>query len=248
MDLKGMVAGLFDKEVRNQRAFEKLVGQLVSKNRQHEERMACIENLATMNSARAHTALFRRWDMQADKAREDAAEKQYLAEVLVAKGERIVPFIREHNDRSINITWPIQVLQQVSNAEAVVEELLRILEAELERIASFKPEKKVRALQLLADFDDPRIGALALRSLEDFDPNVRFESLQLLAKDSSTQTRDAMIDRLNHADEDSGRIRETILHALADGEFKVTDRKADLEAHFGDQWRIGPKNNLVPAD
>ena len=130
----------------------------------------------------------------------------------------------------------------------MVEELLRILEAELERIASFKPEKKVRALQLLADFDDPRIGALALRSLEDFDPNVRFESLQLLAKDSSTQTRDAMIDRLNHADEDSGRIRETILHALADGEFKVTDRKADLEAHFGDQWRIGPKNNLVPAD
>ncbi len=248
MDFKGMVTGLFDKEVRQQRAFDKLIGQLVSKNRQHEERMAAIENLATMNSDRAHAALFRRWDMQADKGREDVAEKQYLAEVLVAKGERILPHLREHNDRSLNITWPIQVLSQISNQGAVVEELLRILTTELERVAAFRPEKKVRAMQLLADYDDARIIPLARQTLDDFDANVRFEAVQLLQKDNSQQTRDALIDRLNHADEDSGRIRDSIVAALAEGEFKVTDRKADLEAHLGAQWRIGPKSTLVSAD
>ncbi len=247
MGLKDMVAGLFDKEARDERAFDKLVGQLVSKNRQHEERMASIEALATMNSARANAALFRRWDMQGDKAREDAAEKEYLAEVLVAKGDTIVPVLREHNDRSINITWPIQILQKVAGDDAVVEELLRVLTMELERVASFKPEKKVRALQLLADHQDDRIEALALRALGDFDPNVRFEAAQLLRGHQSGAVRDALIDRLNHEEEDSGRIRDTLLDLLAEGGFAVTDRKADLEEHLGQQWRIGPKDSLIPA-
>ena len=248
MALKDVVAGLFDKKVREQRAFEKLVSQLVSKNRQHEERMQCIEALATMNSRRAHTALFRRWDMQADKSREDIAEKQYLSEVLVSKGDTILPYLRDHNDRSINITWPIQVMQQVTDSAAVVEELLRILGNELDRIASFKPEKKVRAMQLLADYEDERIEPLALQALNDFDANVRFEAVQLLGKSDSRAVRDALIDRLNHDEEDSGRIQDAIVGLLVELKFPVTDRKADLEGHLGDRWRIGPKNNLVAAD
>ena len=247
MGLKDVFEGLFDKKVRDQRAFDKIVSQLVSKNRQHEERMQCIEALATMNSLRANTALFRRWDMQADKSREDLAEKQYLSEVLIAKGDTILPCLREHNERSINITWPIQVMMQVTDSGAVVEELLRILAIEMKRVASFKPEKKVRAMQLLADFEDERIEPLALLALHDFDPNVRFEAVQLLAKSQGREVRDALIDRLNHEDEDSGRIRDSILALLVDGKYQVTDRKADLEAHMGSQWRIGPKNNLVPS-
>lgn len=247
MAFKDLITGMFDKEVRDQRAFDKLVSQLVSKNRQHEERMTVIEQLATMNTDRAHAALFRRWDMQADKSREDVAEKQYLAEVLMAKGSAILPFLREHNDRSINITWPIQVLQQITDDMGVVEELVRVLTAELDRLASFKPEKKVRVLQLLGDYEDERIQPLALRALDDFDANVRFEAVQLLARSNDVAVRDALIDRLNHPDEDSGRIQDHIVTTLAQGGFKVTDRKDDLEQHLGSQWRIGPKSTLVEA-
>jgi HEAT repeat protein len=241
------IAGLFDKEQREARAFDKLVTQLLSKNRQHEERMAAIEALATMNTARANAALLRRFDVQGDKAREDAAEKDYLGEVLIAKGDTIVPVLREHNDRSINITLPIQILQRVAGDDAVVEELVRVMTAELDRVASFKPEKKVRALQLIADHDDDRIEPLALRALHDFDANVRFEAVQLLERSRTQEVRDALIDRLNHGDEDSGRIRDAIVDALVVGGFTVTDRKTDLEGHLGERWRIGPKNTLIPA-
>ena len=146
--------GWFDPEERKQRAFDKAVARLVSKNHQHEERMIVIESLADEETAEADAALFRRWDMISDKKREDVAEKEYLAEILVKKGRSILPHLRMHNDRSVNITWPIQVLKRIVDDDAVTEELLRLLMREQQRVAAFKPEKKIRILQMLGEFED----------------------------------------------------------------------------------------------
>ncbi len=247
MALKDLVTGLFDKDVRNQRSFDKLVSRLVSRNHQSEERMAAIETLAQLNTDEALRMLFRRWDMQADKKREDVAEKQYLSEILAEKGPRVLPFIREHNDRSTNITWPIQVMQRISSEEEVATELIRLLKVELGRVASFKPVKKVRALQLLSDFDHPDMAEVMVLALNDFDANVRFEALQILRRIGGEQARGAVIDRLNHPEEDSGRIRESILDVLVEQGWRVTDRKDDLVEHLGERFRIGPKDSLVRA-
>lgn len=247
MALKDLVTGLFDKDVRNQRSFDKLVARLVSRNHQSEERMAAVESLAQMDSDEALRMLFRRWDMQADKKREDVAEKQYLLDILADKGPRVLPFVREHHDRSTNITWSVQVMRRVSDDATVADELVRILKVELARVASFKPEKKVRAIQLLADYQHPEMAELMVRALNDFDANVRFEALQILARVGGDASRDALIDRLNHADEDSGRIREGILDALVEQGWRVTDRKDDLSSHLGERFRIGPKDALVRA-
>jgi HEAT repeat protein len=235
----------FDADARKQKSFDKMVGKLVSKNQQHEERLAVIEELGRMATPEADAALFRRWDMMADKQREDVAEKEYLAEVLVSKGKKIVPHIERHNDRSPNVTWPLQVLSRVSGEEAVLEEILRVLGNEQRRLASFKPEKKVRLLQLLSDYDGEGVEAAAIVSLGDFDETVRWEATQQLGRVAGEVGCAALVDRLGHDDEDSIRVRRGIVDALFARQWKVLERRDEVTPHLSDDFRIGPKGTLI---
>jgi len=240
--------GMFDADKRRQKNFDRLVGRLVSRNHQSEDRMAVIEELARMDSPEADAALFRRWDMMADKKREDVAEKEYLADVLSAKGEGVIEHIKFHNDRSANVTWPLQVLRRIAGEEAVLDEILRVLTVEQQRLASFKPEKKIRLLQLLADFEDARVEVAATVSLSDFDETVRWEAVQQLGRVGEEPGCTALVDRLSHDDEDSLRVRRGIVTALFERQFKVLDRREELSPHLGDDFRIGPKGTLIRAD
>jgi len=232
--LLDFLQGLLDPAKREQRSFEKLVSKLVSKNYQHEDRMLAIETLSEMDTPAATRALFRRWDISADKDREDRAEKEYLADVLVAKGEKMLPALREHNDRSVNVTWPIQVLRRVVSPEEVVTEILRVLEAERARLASFRPEKKVHLIRLLNDQSDDRICPAVAPLLDDFDETVRYEAAELLGGKGDASFATALIDRLISDEEDSARVKGAILGVLVDNGWRVADRKADLSGHLGD--------------
>ena len=201
-----------------------------------------------MQTAEADSALFRRWDMMSDKKREDVAEKEYLAEVLVSKGPAIVEHIKKHNDRSANVTWPLQVLLQISGKQAVLDEILRVLANEQQRLASFKPEKKVRLLQLLSDHEGEGIEPAAIISLADFDETVRWEAAQQLGRVGGEAGCSALIDRLGHADEDSIRVRRGIVNALFECQWKVLSRRDEVSPHLGDDYRIGPKGTLIRAD
>ncbi|MEE2829945.1 MAG: HEAT repeat domain-containing protein [Myxococcota bacterium] len=240
---------VFSADARKEKAFDKMRSKLVSRNHQHDDRMWCIQQLAEMDSVEGTRALFRRWDMVADKKREDITEKEYLADVLAEKGPTILPQLQEHNDRSVNVTRPIQVLQRVVEAEEVVTELLRVLKNENERLASFRPEKKLRLIQLLSDYgDDPRLTAGVVPCIADFDADVRFEAAVLLGKAGTEQCRDALLDRLCSPEEESERVRQAILTALADRGFEVLSAKEQITPLLGDQWRIGPRGSLIAAD
>ena len=240
---------IFSAEARKQKAFDKMRAKLVSKNMQHDDRMWVIQQLGEMDTDDATRALFRRWDMVSDKKREDITEKEYLADVLAAKGSALLPFLQEHNDHSINITWPIQVLRRVVDAEAVVAELVRVLNAETSRAASFRPEKKLRVIELLADFPtDARVTPAVLPCLSDFDADVRFEAAHLLGRVGTEEARAGLVGQVCSAEEDSGRVRKALLQAIYDRGFEVVDRKDEIAPHLGDDWRIGPKGTLIIAD
>ena len=237
--------GLFDSEVRERRAFEKLATRLVSKNQQHEDRMAALETLSEIDSEEARRALFRRWDLTAEKEREDRAEKEYLAQIVVAKGSSMLDAMRWHNDRSVNVTWPIQCLRQVVSEEEVVTEILRVLDKEAGKLASFRPEKKVTLLRLLQDQDDARIPAAAAPFLNDFDESVRYEASQLLAVKGDDSSRDALLARLDHEDEDSARVKGGILGALARKGWDVSSHAKQLKPHIAGSWTLQSDGTLT---
>ncbi len=228
------VQGLFDPATRERRAFAKLVGKLVSKNYQHEDRMLAIETLSEMDTPEATAALFRRWDMSADKDREDRTEKEYLAKVLEAKGERMLPMLRKHLDRSLNVTLPLQVMRRVCDEYEVVTEILRVLATESARLASFKPEKKVHLIRALRDQDDERSCDAVVPMLCDFDETVRYEAAGLIGAKGDASYVGPLVDRLVSEEEDSARVRAAILDVLVANGWRVSDHKDRLTGHLGD--------------
>ncbi|MCO4771870.1 MAG: hypothetical protein KDA24_17695 [Deltaproteobacteria bacterium] len=206
--------------------------------------MLALEALSEMDSEEATAAMTRRWDLTSEKEREDRAEKDYLAKLLVAKGGKILPALRAHNDRSVNVTLPIQVMRQVASPEEVVTEILRVLAKEGARLASFRPEKKVTLLRLLTDQTDGRIRDAATPFLNDFDESVRYETAELLSLKGDDSSRDVLVARLDHDDEDSARVRGAILGALSRANWDVSGHRKALKPHLGDQWSIDSDGNL----
>ncbi|MCP4871574.1 MAG: HEAT repeat domain-containing protein [Proteobacteria bacterium] len=247
MGLKDFFGG-FSAEAREQKQFDKMVGKLVSRNYQSEDRMFVIEALARMDTPEATAALFRRFDMTSDKKREDVAEKEMLSDLLAAKGIAILPHVQVHNDRSPNITLPLRTLMRVAGDGDVMTELIRILEKEQARLAAFKPEKKLRVLELMQDYpEDERLTASILPGVADFDADVRFETIRLLGQYGDDSAREPLLNRLCDPEEDSRRVTDAIVQALHSRAWKVTDRKDELP-ELGDAWRIGPKGTVIVAD
>jgi HEAT repeat protein len=245
--LRQFIQGLFDPEVRERRAFEKLALKLVSKNQQHEDRMAALEALSAIDTEEANAALFRRWDLTAEKEREDRAEKEYLATILVSKGVKMLPALRAHNGRSVNVTWPVQVMRQVCSEEEVVTEILRVLAAEGAQLATFRPEKKVTLLRLLQDQDDPRIPEAVAPFLDDFDESVRSEAALLLSYKGDEGSRDALLARLGNEEEDSARVKGAILGALAAKGWDLSEHRPALTPHLAGGWTLQKDGTLVAA-
>lgn len=243
--MREWIQGLFNSEARERRAFEKLAMKLVSKNQQHEDRMLALESLSEIDTPEAIAALFRRWDLTADKEREDRAEKEYLQKILVSKGPRMIDALRAHNDRSLNVTLPVQVLKQVQGAEDVTSEILRVLENEGKRLASFRPEKKVTLLRLLREQDDARIADATEPFLNDFDESVRCEAAQLLGHKGTDASRDALIARLTHEDEDSARVKGAILGAFAAMGWNMKSVAKQIKANLGQDWVLGSDGKVA---
>lgn len=230
--------GLFDAEVRAQKSIDKQIQRLLSKSHPHEERMAAIDALAQAKTPESFSALFRRFDVQCDKEREDRAEKDYLCQVLGGLGQEALPAFREHLERSTNVLLPVQAMTPVLGEDALVSELLRVLAGELGRVAAFRPERKVRLLQILSEHDDPRIVAAVTPALADFDESVRFEAASLLGRRGAEAERDALLDRYLDPKEDSARVKGGILAALASRGWSVEPRRDQISRALTAGWRI----------
>lgn len=230
--------GLFDGETRAKKSLQKQIQKLLSKSHQHEDRLAAIDAMVTARTPEALAALFRRYDMQADKEREDRAEKDYLAQVLAGLGEEAIPAFRDHLERSPNLVLPAQAMRPILGDENLVGELVRVLVAEIARIAAFKPERKVRLIQILSEFDDARILPAVRPALADFDESVRFEAAALLGRRGEDDDRHALIQRLLDPVEDSARVKGGILTALAARRWPIEAERAPKGRNLAPGWSL----------
>ena len=233
----------FDSDGRRERSFGRLVTKVVSKNMQHEDRMYAIQALCEMDSDESLSAVFRRWDIKADKEREDRAEKEFLADLLAEKGDRVIPFISQHLDRSPNVTWPLQVMRRVSASDVVVTEIIRVLEKEGAGV-SFQATKKVHLLQLLEEFEDERIAEASTPFLADDDESVRFAAANTIARKGVESDASLLVARLVSSSEDSARVKAAILGGLADRGWAPTGQPIDAvrKAAAGvDGFAVTPK-------
>ncbi len=224
--------GVFDflsKEKRDQRAFDRNVRNLLRKTRARDERMdEPIHFLAELGTDEALQALLRRYDVQIQSGPMDAFEKELIHDLLVEKGPRAIPPIVHHLQVSENVTWPIRALREITTQEQVVAAILEVLEVELAK-DSFKPDKKVRLLELLEDHVDERVAPVAVAGLKDFDETVRYGAVELLFTQGDEAAREPLLEALVDPEEDSQRIRKRILQGFVETGWTVKGYRKKVE-------------------
>ena len=231
---------LFDflsRDKRDQRSFDRNLRRVLRKTRAKDERMdESIHFLADLGTDEALMGLLRRYDVTIQSESMDRFEKELIYNILVDKGARSIPPILEFLKGSDNVTWPIQALRSLTTEEKVVEALLEVLAVENTK-DSFKPDKKVRLLELLSDHEDPRVAAVVAEALKDFDETIRYGAVETLFVQGDEAAREPLLEALTDPDEESQRIRKRILKGFVDTGWTVRGYRKAVEAQLAShQW------------
>ncbi len=223
----------FSREKREERAFDKAMRNVLRKTRAKDERMdEPIQYLAEIGTEQALLGLLRRYDIIIKSDSMDRFEKELIYSILVDKGATAIPPICAFLRESENVTWPIQALRSIVSEDQVVEILLDVLAEEVGK-DSFKPDKKVRFLELLEDHIDDRVPAVAVGALGDFDETVRFRAVELLFAQGGEVAREPLLTLLTDPEEESQRIKNRILAGFVETGWTVKGFRKAVEAQIG---------------
>ena len=227
----------FSKEKRDERAFDKALRNVLRRTRAKDERMdEPISFLADIGTEAALLGLLRRYEVTIKSESMDRFEKELIYSILVEKGAPAIPPICTFLRESENVTWPIQALRSITSEDRVVEILLDVLAVEVGK-DTFKPDKKVRLLELLEDHIDDRVPPVAVGALKDFDETVRFRAVELLFAQGEETAREPMLALLTDPDEESQRIKKRILAGFVEVGWSVKGFRKAVEAEIGKkQW------------
>ncbi len=227
----------FSREKREERAFDKAMRNVLRRTRAKDERMdEPIQYLADIGTEAALLGLLRRYDVTIQSESMDRFEKELIYALLVEKGATAIPPIRTFLGESENVTWAIQALRSIVSEDQVVGILMDVLGEEVGK-DTFKPDKKVRLLELLEDHIDPRVPPVAIGALGDFDETVRFRAVELLFAQGDDVAREPMLALLTDEEEESQRIKKRILMGFVELGWTVKGYRKAVEARLGkDQW------------
>jgi hypothetical protein len=226
--------GLFDllsKEGRAKSALSRNMARVVSKYAQSPERFAAMEKLRAEGSEEALYGLMRRFSFKYDKTIEDEQEKEWVMEVMVAKGESALPAVRRYALEADSWGWALRIMEQIGAGEkvlAVIDELL----AREEPTYTRDPGRKLEMLSFFAEWkgaSDAEIARRIVAYVADFDENVRFQAVEALSHHpDEASSRDAVVAAMLRPEEESKRVKVRCADLLVQTGWPVTARKEEI--------------------
>jgi hypothetical protein len=246
-----MVFGLFSKE----RALQKTIEKATNKLAQQPDRWGALEKLRDDGSEEALFGLCRRFGITSSKGVEDEQEKNWVVDVLVEKGSSYPPAAvgqteqgreearRKNRDAVLaalvrymkgadQLAFPLKVLERLGDHDQIVGIIDGIFASEPPGYVRM-PDRRIDLLKWLGewkDAGDDEVIARATPYVPDFDENVRFTAVDTLAARDPKKIAKPLIDGLLRPDEESGRIRRTIVEVLEKTKAPLGDRAAQVGA------------------
>jgi HEAT repeat protein len=227
-----MVFGFFSKDRALKRAMEKVGNKLV----QSPDRYAAMEKLREHGTDDALYALCRRFSLNSLKMVEDLEEKQWVVEVLVAKGETAVPALRRYMKSSPHVAYPLRILGHLTDKALILEVIDEVLSDE-EPGYTRDPEKRIEVIKWLSEWEvgtSDEIATRVIPYLEDFDETVRFAAIEALSNHMTPAAVEALIAAMLRPEEESRRLKGRIATALADTGVDLKTHKEAVSALLGD--------------
>jgi hypothetical protein len=223
-----MVFGLFSKE----RSLQKTIERATNKLAQQPDRWGALEKLREDGTEEALFGLCKRFGVTSMKGIEDEQEKDWVVDVLVEKGGMALAPVRRYMKTADQLAFPLRVVGRIANHDQCIEIIDEIFKSELPGYARF-PDRRIDAIKWFGEWTGATEDELISRVvpyLTDFDENVRFTAIDALSHKTPEKIVGPLIDALLRPEEESGRIRRTIVEVLEKAKVPLGGRGKDVAA------------------
>jgi hypothetical protein len=235
-----MVFGLFSKEKSLQKTIERATNKLA----QQPDRWGALEKLKEDGTEEALVGLCRRFAITSSKGVEDEVEKNWVVDTLVDKGiASLAPVVR-YMKTAEHLAFPLRVLERVAPRDKVIEVADELFASETPGYVRM-PERRIDLLRWFSEWkpatDDEVVSRLT-PYITDFDENVRFAAIDGIATRDPGKIAPPLIAALLRPEEESGRIKRTIVDVLVACQAPLGDQAsavaAALTGPLGGSFRV----------
>ena len=207
-----MVFGLFSKG----KSLDKVIAKATNKLALQNDRMEALEKLKEDGGEEALLGLCKRFGITATKGIEDEQEKEWVVGALASKGETALGPLVRYMKSADQLAFPLRVLERIAPRDkvlAVADELFKSEPPGYVRM----PERRIDLIRWFSEWqpatDDEVIERLS-PYVTDFDENSRFAAIDGLASKDPGKIAPPLITALLRPEEESGRIKRTIVEVL----------------------------------
>ena len=223
-----MVFGLFSKE----KSLQKTIERATNKLSQQPDRWAALEKLKEDGSDEALFGLCKRWGIVSNKAVEDEQEKQWVVDTLVAAGPKALPPLVKYMKGSDQLSFPLRVVERVADHDKVLEIADQLFASEPPGYVRM-PDRRIDLIKWFSEWKggtDEEIVSRLTPYVTDFDENVRFAAIEGMNGRDPAKIGAPLAAAFLRPDEESGRIKRTILEVLARTKAPLGDHAAAVGA------------------
>jgi hypothetical protein len=217
-----MVFGLFSKE----KSLEKTIAKATNKLSQQVDRWAALESLKKAGTDEALFGLCKRFGVTSTKGVEDEQEKGWVVDALVSHGKAALPSVRRYMKNAGQLAFPLKVLERIGTREEIIEIADELFKSEPPGYVRM-PERRIDLVHWFSEWkgatDDEVVERLS-PYITDFDENSRFAAIDGLISKDATKIAAPLIKGLLRPEEESGRIKRTILEVLEKSKAPLGDQ------------------------
>lgn len=207
-----MVFGLFSKE----KSLDKTIAKATNKLSQQVDRWGALERLKEVGSEEALFGLCKRFGVTSMKGVEDEAEKNWVVDTLVAAGPAALPSLVRYMAKAEQLAFPLRVVERIAPREKVLEIADSLFASEPPGYVRM-PERRIDLIRWFSEWKpatDDEVVARLSPYVGDFDENSRFAAIDGMAGRDPAKIAPPLIEALIRPEEESGRIKRTIVEVL----------------------------------
>ena len=235
-----MVFGLFSKE----RALQKTIEKATNKRAQQPDRWSALEKLRDDSSEEALLGLCKRFGVTSMKGVEDEQEKHWVVDVLVEKGGASLTPVTRYMKSADQLSFPLRVLERIADHDKALKVVDEIFASELPGYARF-PDRRIDLIKWFSEWKgatEDEVLSRVTPYVIDFDENVRFTAIDALSTRDPKKIVGPLVDALVRPEEESGRIRRTVIEVLERTKAPLGPRAKEvatmLSGPLGDDFKI----------
>lgn len=223
-----MVFGLFSKD----KALARLVDKATNKLSQQPDRWGALERLAEDGSDGAIVGLCKRWSITSLKGVEDEQEKSWVVDTLVAKGASVIDPLVRYMKTAGQLAFPLKALEKIADKDRLLKIVDELFAGEPPGYVRM-PERRIDLIRWFGEWKevgDDEVIARLTPYFSDFDENSRFTAIESMTGRDPARITPPLVDALLRPEEESGRIKRTIVEVLVRAKAPLGDRAKDVAA------------------